>query len=67
VTALHAEDITLVVARLKSHLSSQFDTMELTAVIDADNSFPTTRAAVSTCMDRLTEERGDGDRDVGRS
>jgi hypothetical protein len=55
VTSLRAEDITLVVARLKSPLRARFDEMELTDVIRADHFLPTTRAAVSSCRDHPTD------------
>ncbi len=50
--ALRAEGITLVIARLKTHLREQFDAMELTTVIGAENFFPTTQAAVTACLAR---------------
>ena len=53
VIALRAEDIALVVARLKDPLSVQFDSMGLTKAIGPDQFFPTTRGAVSACEARL--------------
>ena len=53
VVALRAEDIALVVARLKDPLSVQFDSMGLTDAIGPDQFFPTTHGAVSACQARL--------------
>lgn len=60
VSALQAEGITLVVARLKEHLRPRWDAMGLVTVIGADSFFPTTHEAVASCRARLEVATGDG-------
>jgi MFS superfamily sulfate permease-like transporter len=55
VRSLRTEGITLVIARLKDPLRSQFDEMGLSEAIGGDNFFPTTHAAVMACKERPTE------------
>jgi sulfate permease, SulP family len=51
--SLEADDITLVVARLKSPMLSRFDTTGLTALIGEDNFYGNVREAVTACAARL--------------
>jgi SulP family sulfate permease len=53
VVALRAGGIALVVSRLKTPLSVQFDSMGLTETIGSDQFFPTTHGAVEACQEHL--------------
>jgi high affinity sulfate transporter 1 len=56
--SLNNSDITLVVARLKSHQREHFDITGLTARVGEDHFFPTVSAAVEWCAHRTAPEGG---------
>ena len=53
-TDLRAEQITLVVARLRTRMEEQFELAGVTETIGRERFFPTVHAAVDACVDRQT-------------
>jgi len=55
-TALTSSEVTLVIARMKSHVEERFAVSGLTERVGAQHFFPTVDAAVAWCEARITEQ-----------